>query len=81
VVLAVAVAFVPRRQAPRQVAALAAAILIAVELAMTHWFYLYVVWFLPLFMVAVFSAYRHEPEPPPAEREPEPAETAVPAVA
>jgi hypothetical protein len=55
--LAVLVAFVPGRKSTRQAAALAAAILIALELAMTHWFYLYVPWFLPGFLVAVFGAY------------------------
>jgi hypothetical protein len=53
--LAVAVAFVPRRRDLRQVAALGAAVLIAVQLAATHWFYLYVVWFLPLLLVALMA--------------------------
>ena len=47
-VLAVVVAFVPRRRDPVAVAALGAAVLIALQLALEHWFYLYVVWFLPL---------------------------------
>ena len=38
-----------------QVAALGAAVLIAVQLAMTHWFYLYVVWFVPFVLVALFA--------------------------
>ena len=46
--LALLVAFVPRRKSPAQLAALAAAVLVAVQLTMTHWFYLYVVWFAPL---------------------------------
>ena len=54
--LAVAVAFVPRRKTPLQVAALGAAVLIAVQLAASHWFYLYVVWFFPLALVALFGA-------------------------
>jgi hypothetical protein len=58
VAMALAVAVVPRRKSPRQTAALAAAVLIAVQLAVTHWFYLYVVWFAPLLLVAVFAAYR-----------------------
>lgn len=58
VLLAVAVAFVPRAKEPVQVAALAAAVLIAVQLATSHWFYLYVVWFAPLAFVALMSAYR-----------------------
>jgi hypothetical protein len=53
--LAVAVAFVPRRRSLPQVAALAAAVVIAVQLVVTHWFYLYVVWFLPLVLVALFA--------------------------
>jgi Glycosyltransferase family 87 len=63
IALAVAVAFVPRRRAPVQVAALGAAVLIAVQLAASHWFYLYVVWFAPLVLVAVFAATA---QPPPA---------------
>jgi hypothetical protein len=56
--LALLVAFVPRRRDLRQTAALGAAVLIAVELTMTHWFYLYVVWFLPFVLVALFAAER-----------------------
>jgi len=55
--LAVAFAFVPHRKTPLQVAALGAAGLIAVQLAASHWFYLYVVWFFPLALVALFSVY------------------------
>ena len=54
-VLAVAVAFVPRRRDPAAVAALGAAVMIAVQLALEHWFYLYVVWFLPLVLVALLA--------------------------
>jgi Glycosyltransferase family 87 len=56
--LALAVAFVPRRPDARQVAALGAAVLIALQLAVTHWFYLYVVWFVPFVLVTVLGAYR-----------------------
>jgi hypothetical protein len=69
--LALAVAFVPRRPDERQVAAVGAAVLIALQLAVTHWFYLYVVWFVPFVLVVMFGAYR-EPVPeatPPMERE------------
>jgi hypothetical protein len=59
--LALAVAFVPRRVDERQVAALGAAVLIALQLAVTHWFYLYVVWFVPFVLVAMFGAYRERP--------------------
>jgi hypothetical protein len=61
--LALLVAFVPRRAGERQVAALGAAVLIALQLAAIHWFYLYVVWFLPFVLVAVFGAYRERSLP------------------
>jgi hypothetical protein len=55
--LALLAAFRPRRPDLRQTAALGAAILIAVELTATHWFYLYVVWFVPFVFVALFAAH------------------------
>jgi hypothetical protein len=55
--LAVVVAFLPRgRRTIVQVAALGAAVLIALQLAVTHWFYLYIVWFFPLVMVALLGS-------------------------
>jgi hypothetical protein len=57
VVLALGVAFVPRYKTPLQVAALAAAVTIAVQLTAAHWFYFYVVWFLPFVLVASFAAH------------------------
>jgi Glycosyltransferase family 87 len=72
--LALAVALWPRRKTPAQIAALAAAIVIAVQLGATHWFYFYVVWFLPLALTAMFWAQRDpragsgDPGPQPAER-------------
>jgi hypothetical protein len=64
-VLALLAAFVPRRPDLRQTAALGAAILIAVELTATHWFYLYIVWFVPFVFVALFAAHdRTLPEAP-----------------
>ena len=61
--LALLVAFVPRRSADRQLAALGAAVLIALQLPVTHWFYLYIVWFLPFVLVASFGAYRPTTQP------------------
>jgi hypothetical protein len=55
--LALLVAFVPRRPDNRQLAALGAAVLIALQLPVNHWFYLYVVWFVPFVLVALFGAY------------------------
>jgi glycosyl transferase family 87 len=56
--LALLVSFLPRRRDARQVAALGAALLIGVELAMTHWFYLYVVWFVPFVLIVLLTAQR-----------------------
>ena len=55
--LAVVVAFVPRRRDLVTVSALGAVVLIALQLGITHWFYLYIVWFFPLVMVALLGAY------------------------
>jgi hypothetical protein len=52
-VAAVFVAFVPRRKSPAQFAALTAALLIGFELVLTHWFYLYLPWFLPFVAIAL----------------------------
>ena len=51
--LAILVAFVPRRRGFAQIAALAAAVLIAVQLTADHWFYLYIVWFFPALIAAL----------------------------
>jgi hypothetical protein len=65
--LAVAVAFVPRRRDELTVAALGAAVLIALQLAVTHWFYLYIVWFLPFLLIALLGASGvTAPDGPPA---------------
>ncbi|HWM63537.1 MAG TPA: hypothetical protein VNP96_06040, partial [Solirubrobacterales bacterium] len=55
--LAVVVAFVPRRRDIGRAAALAAAVLLALQLAVDHWFFLYVPWVLPLVLVAVGCRY------------------------
>jgi hypothetical protein len=52
---AVAVYFVPRRKSPLQLAALTAALLLGVELVLTHWFYLYLPWFFPFAAFAVLA--------------------------
>jgi hypothetical protein len=62
--LALALAFVPRRKSLLQVAALSAALLIGVQLTLHHWFYLYIVWFFPLLLVALaLLEPSEEPEP------------------
>lgn len=73
IVFALSLAFVPRRRTLVQVAALGAAVLIALQLSLTYWFYLYVVWFFPLVIVALFGRYREivspADEPPAASAE------------
>lgn len=53
---AAAVAFVPRGRSLPRAAALCGAVTIAVELPAVHWFYYYVVWFLPFALVALLAA-------------------------
>lgn len=56
VLFCLSLALVPRgaRTTPR-LAALAAAALIALQLGVDHWFYLYIVWFFPAVMVALLA--------------------------
>jgi len=46
-------AFRPKDKQLPQVAALAAALLIGIQLTAQHWFYLYIVWFYPLLFIAL----------------------------
>jgi hypothetical protein len=55
--LAVVLAFVPRRRGLVEVAALAAAILISLQLTVDYWLYPYIVWFFPLVAVAIFASH------------------------
>jgi hypothetical protein len=57
VALAVAAMFVPRRRGIGQTAAMAAAVMIAFQLCLTYWFYLYIVWFFPLVIVALAASH------------------------
>jgi hypothetical protein len=52
-ILALGLAFRPRAKTLTQVAALGAALLIGIQLTAEHWFYLYIVWFFPLLLVAM----------------------------
>jgi hypothetical protein len=52
---ALIVPFVPRRKSPLQLAAFTGALLVGLELVMTHWFYAYLVWFFPFLVFAVLS--------------------------
>jgi hypothetical protein len=78
VLFALSLAVIPRRRDLVGVSALAAAVLIALQLGIEHWFYLYIVWFFPFVMLALLA-----PAPAPEAtaaapaRSPEPAAVAV----
>jgi hypothetical protein len=55
IALALALAVLPRREDLVGLAAAAAAILIAVQLGIDHWFYLYIPWFFGLVMLALLG--------------------------
>jgi hypothetical protein len=58
--LALLSAFRPKEKKLFQVAALGAALLIGLQLTMHHWFYLYIVWFYPLLLVAISTSNPEE---------------------
>jgi len=70
VALAVALALLPRRPDLVGLAAACAAVLIATELGLEHWFYLYIPWFFPLVMLALLGRFSdpsgHPPDAPSA---------------
>jgi hypothetical protein len=57
IALAVAVAFLPRRFDLVGLSATAAAVLVAVQLGIDHWFYLYIPWFFGLAMLALLGQF------------------------
>ena len=62
----------PRTRDWRRLAALGGLVLIALQLTVTHWFYLYVPWFLPFAFAALFAAYATAPAGPPSRVRPLP---------
>jgi hypothetical protein len=81
-VLALAFAFWPRRKSLVQLAAVSAALMILLQLTLHHWFYLYIVWFYPLLLLALAGPRPESEDSAPtvaAEREPSPARTSQPA--
>jgi hypothetical protein len=83
VALAVVLAVIPRRADIVGLAAACGAVMIAVELGLEHWFYLYIPWFFPLVLIALLGRYgpplrRGEAQPAWAS---EPARSSPPAVA
>ena len=57
VVLAVGLAVIPRRADIAGLAAASAAVIVAVQLGIDHWFYLYIPWFFPLVMIALVARF------------------------
>jgi hypothetical protein len=55
-IASIAFAFIPRRKSLVQLAALSAALLILLQLTLHHWFYLYIVWFYPLLLIALAAS-------------------------
>jgi hypothetical protein len=83
VVLAVVLAVIPRRGDVVGLAAACAVVIIALQLGIEHWFYLYIPWFFPLVLIALLGRYgpplrRGEAQPALAS---EPARSSPPAVA
>jgi hypothetical protein len=83
--LSLAFAFVPRHKSIAQLAALSAALMILLQLTLHHWFYLYIVWFYPLLLIALAAspagtsppdpARSRRQEPPSPRRPPRPSRT------
>src|SRR5262249_40408698 len=69
IVGALAVYFVPRRKSPLQLGALTAAVIIGVQVVVTHWFYFYIPWFFPFVAFALLSMRppAAPPAPPPVD--------------
>ncbi len=66
-IFAIALAFWPKEKKLTQVAALGAAVLIGLQLTAQHWFYLYIVWFYPLLLVAIALGRGDGESPEPAD--------------
>jgi hypothetical protein len=64
---AVALAFVPRKRDLLQICALAAAAMIATQITLEHWFYLYIPWFLGPALAAIALGRGAESSAPPAQ--------------
>ncbi len=73
-VIVAAVAFVrwPRRLDLRSFAALTGLLLIGLQLSLTHWFYLYIPWFLPFAILALIPTWTRRDAPATATARPRP---------
>jgi hypothetical protein len=72
VVLALAAAVLPRRKGPVELAALTAAVLVAFQIALTHWFYLYLPWVLPFLVLWLLLPREEHEKAGPTGEEPAP---------
>ncbi|HWX74943.1 MAG TPA: hypothetical protein VNZ05_06540 [Solirubrobacteraceae bacterium] len=79
VALAAALALAGRGRDLVALAAACAAVIIAVQLGIDHWFYLYIVWFVPLVLLALLGGFSPLPRRAPAAAS-EPARSSRPAV-
>lgn len=79
-IASIAFAFVPRRKSLVQLAALSAALLILLQLTLHHWFYLYVVWWFPLLLIALAAspARTSRPDRARSRRRPHPSPRRLP---
>jgi hypothetical protein len=80
VVLALTLAVVPRRPDLVGLAAACAAVIVAIQLGLNYWFYLYLPWFFPLAMVALLGRFS-APGGPQAAEASTPARSSQPAAA
>jgi hypothetical protein len=80
IALAVVLAVVPRRQDLVGLAAACAAVLLALQLGIEHWFYLYIPWFLPLVLLALLGRVS-DPPPAPVDAASAPARSSLHAAA
>lgn len=73
-------AFIPKRKNLTQLAALSAALLILLQLTLHHWFYLYIVWFYPLLLIALAAspAQTSRPDPDRSRQSPHPSPKRLP---
>jgi hypothetical protein len=70
VVFASALAFIPRKRTLVQVSALGAAVIIATQITLEHWFYLYIAWFLGMLFAAIAPDTADDADSPePKERD------------
>jgi hypothetical protein len=78
VALALSLAVLPRRPDLVGLAAACGAAVLATQLGIDHWFYLYIPWFFPLAMLALLGRFS-DPSRPPAVLASEPARWSRPA--